>query len=168
MVADLYKNPYFDSSVFLGWIKKEVVKGVNRRTPADHILTLAEGGSMTIITSTLTLVEVHKLRSGPIIEEKDNGTLLKSFERYLENEWIRLVDVDRRIGEEANSFCRQYGIYPNYAIHLACALRAKCDYLPAWDDRFSKVVHPDIKFDEPKITGQTTIQFPPPPLLDKS
>ena len=148
MVAERYKKPYFDSSVFLAWIKKEVVNGVNRRTPADHILTLAENGNITIITSTLTLAEVHKLRSGDRTPVKDNESLLKAFERYLENDWIRLVDVDRSIGEEANAFCVQYGLYPNDAIHLACAIRAKCDFLLAWDDRFNKVTHPKIKIEE--------------------
>lgn len=163
MVADRYKRPYFDSSVFLAWIKKEVVDDIDRRTPADHILALAESGSIVIFTSTLMLAEVHKLRSGPITPIKDNGAILKTFERYLENDWIRLVDVDRRIGEEANAFCRQFGIYPNDAIHLACALRAKCDYLLAWDDRFIKVRHPSIKPEAPQVTGQTKIKFPAPP-----
>lgn len=160
-MADRYKKPYFDSSVFLAWIKKEIVDQVDRRASADHILTRAENGNIIIVTSTLTLAEVHKLRAGPITPTKENGSLLKTFERYLEKDWIRLVDVDRKIGENANTFCRDFGIYPNDAIHLACALRAQCDYLLAWDDRFIKVTHPEIKIEEPQITGQTKIKFPP-------
>jgi predicted nucleic acid-binding protein len=42
---------------------------------------------------------------------------------FFEHDYIELIDVDRRIGEQANEFCRQYSLYPNDAIHLACALR---------------------------------------------
>ncbi len=159
-MGDEYKRPYFDSSVFLGWIKKEVVKNVNRQIPADHILNLAQNGELKVVTSTLTLAEVYKLKSGPIAPSKVNDTILKTFARYLENDWITLVDVDRYIGERANTFCGQFNIYPNDAIHLACALRADCDYLLAWDDRFINVQHPDIKLDEPQVKGQTKLQFP--------
>ena len=150
-MADQYKKPYFDANVFLAWIKKEEVNGVKRWEQVGHILTLAEKGQFHIFTSTITLAEVHKLRSGPILPDKENGELLA----YFEHEFIELIDVDRMIGDQANAFCRQYGIFPADAIHLACALRVKCDVVLAYDGRFSSVTHPQIKIEEPQIIGQT-------------
>ena len=49
--------------------------------------------------------------------------------------FIEIIDVDRQLGEQANRFCRTYGLSPADAIHLTCALRAGCDVLLSWDDR---------------------------------
>jgi predicted nucleic acid-binding protein len=79
--------------------------------------------------------------------------LLKDFER----DFVESVEVDREIGFEANLLCRTYAankLYPNDAIHLACALRAKCDVLLAWDRPLNSVSHPNIRIEEPQIIGQ--------------
>jgi len=148
--TEQYKKPYFDSSVFLSWIKKEEIGRVKRWEHVAHILALAERGEFNIFTSTITLAEVHKMRSGAVLPADLNGQLLA----YFEHQFIQVIDVDRMIGEQANGFCRQYGIFPNDAIHLACALRAKCDVLLAWDNRFVNVTHPAIAIKEPEIIGQ--------------
>ena len=62
--------------------------------------------------------------------------------------------LDRKIGEHANRLCRQFGLYPNDAIHLACALRAGCDVLFAWDDRFTRAENPGIRIEEPTVAQQ--------------
>jgi predicted nucleic acid-binding protein len=112
-VVEQYKKPYFDANILLAWIKKEP----NRHENVAHILTLAEKGQFHIFTSTITLAEVHKLRGGTILPDELNGKLLQ----YFEHEFIELIDVDRVIGEQANAFCRQYGIMPN------CKLPATVD-----------------------------------------
>ena len=153
-----YRMPYFDSNVFISWVRKppEIIDGVNRQEIARHILTLAEQGIFEIFTSTFTLAEVYKKRAGKVLSEKDNGAMLDAFAKYLENHWVRLIDVDRAIGEAANSFCVKYSdipIYPPEAIHLACAIRAQCEVLLTWDGPLLKVSHPDISIEKPKIMG---------------
>ncbi len=156
-MVDQYERPYLDSSVFVAWINNEVVRGIDRRAVADHILNLAERGAFRIHTSTLTLAEVHKLRgTSPLASRSDEAILA-----YFEHDFIQLVDVDRSIGEEANRLCRAHGIYPNDAIHLACALRAGCDVLLAWDDRFVKARHPSIRIEEPQMIGQAEMPLEP-------
>jgi predicted nucleic acid-binding protein len=166
-MADQYKKPYLDSSVFIAWIKGEiieiqepqkkgkppVVKRIDRKGIVDHILTLAEKGEFKIYSSTLTLAEVHKKRNHPQLAAEQDEKILAFFE----NDFIELVDVDRTIGEEANKLCREYGLLPADAIHLACALRAGCEVLLAWDDRLTKVSHPNIRIEEPQIIGQMAL-----------
>ena len=150
-MADQYKKPYFDSSVFIAWIRGEIINGINRKQIADHILTLAENGEFKIHSSSFTLAEVHKKRNHEkLTTEQDENIIL-----FFEQEFIEVIDVDRLIGEEANRLCRQYGLLPADAIHLASALRAGCDVLLAWDDRVTKVSHSDIRIEEPQIIGQT-------------
>lgn len=153
-MAEHYRKPYLDASVFIAWIKGEVVAGAERGKIAAHILTLAERGEFLIHTSAITLAEVHKKRRKPTLEESEDEQVLA----YFEHDYVKLIDVDRRIGEQANGFSRQYSISPNDAIHLACALRAECDVLLAWDSPLTGVTHPAIRIEEPRIIGQLALE----------
>lgn len=146
-VANGYKKPYFDSSVFIAWVKGEKIGKIDRGKIAHCILSEAERGNFKIYTSTLTLAEVHKLKSGSVLPNGQSDRIIE----YLERSHIVLIDLDRRIGESANRLCRKYGIYPNDAIHFASALKAGCDILFAWDNRFSKVKGEGLSIIEPFI-----------------
>lgn len=165
MAIDHYEKPYLDSSVFIAWINHEV----NRFEIADHIINDAASGTHPIYISALTLAEVNKIprsKDAPLTAEQ-NKVLIDFFR----NDYFKLMPVDRMVGETANEFCRQYGIMGNDAIHLACALRAKCDALLVWDRRgFSdKVVRTDIRVEPPQIFGQrllVSIKVAPPTVAD--
>ncbi|MFZ5451416.1 MAG: type II toxin-antitoxin system VapC family toxin [Thermodesulfobacteriota bacterium] len=154
-MADQYQNPYLDSSVFIAWIKGEVVNGVDRKDIADHILGIAQKGSFKINISAFTLAEVHKKKGAesPKLEPDEDELILA----YFEHDFFNIIDVTRDIGEHANRLCRQYSLLPADAIHLACALRAKCDVLLAWDDRLTAVDHPEIRTENPRKIGQLNL-----------
>jgi len=118
---------------------------MDRGRIARSIVVGAERGDYLIVTSALTLAEVHKLRVGPALGDEDDERIL----RFFEHAFLEIVDVDRRIGEHANRLCRAHGIYPNDAVHLASAIRAGCDVLLAWDNRFTRVREPRIRIEEP-------------------
>lgn len=148
-VQQRYERPYLDSNVFIAWKKGEVIEGVDRAAIAEHILLQAdENHAYRITISALTIAEVYKVRRGG---ERLSKRATEDLLLYFQHDWFDIIPVDRRIGEDANGFCRQYGILPNDAIHLACALRASCDVLLAWDGRFCKVNHPSIRLEEPQI-----------------
>lgn len=149
-----YERPYLDSNVLIAWKKGEVIDGVDRFAIAQHILLQAEEGRAYRITiSALTLAEVYKVKGQPVrLSNKRTEDLLL----YFQNDWFDIIPVDRRAGEDANLFCRQYAILPNDAIHLACALRGGCDVLLAWDNRFCKVNHPSIRIEEPQTIPAPT------------
>jgi len=150
-----YKKPYLDSSVFISWVNNETdIEGVDRKAIADGILNAARDGFFRVYTSTLTIAEVHKMRSGPRLEEDRANRLLEFFQ----SDFILYVDVERRVAEAAHRLCREHGIYPCDGIHLAAALEAKCEVLLAWDDRFEKVKHPGIRIEAPEMAvGQMNI-----------
>jgi predicted nucleic acid-binding protein len=138
----------------LGWKNREVTSGVDRYRIFQHIWELAESGQIKLYTSAITFAEVYKLRhqtqTQPLATIMD---LLGDFEK----EFVESIEVDREIGLTANLLCRTYAaqkLYPNDAIHLACALRAKCDVLLAWDRPLNSIVHRDIRIEEPSIIGQ--------------
>ena len=71
------------------------------------------------------------------------------------------MDIAR--GEEAHELARQYGLKPTDSVHLACALRAKCDVLLTFDPDFNTVkTDPRIKIQPPQIIPKN-----PLPLFDK-
>lgn len=155
-MREQYKRPYLDSTIFIGWIKNEVVDGVERGKIADHVLKLAEAGTFQVYTSALTIAEVHKRKRGPTLTEKENETILK----YFENEFIQIIDVDRSIGEEANALCRKYsaqGLWPIDAIQMACARRGGCDVLLSWDKTINGIKDFEVPTEEPQIIGQPAL-----------
>lgn len=154
-MLDQYKKPYIDSSGFISLIKMEEVKGIERGKIVKHVLTRASQGDYPIHTSTFTLAEVNKLRK----EDRQPAGVSEKILAFFEQEYIKLIDVDRRIGEHANRFCQEFGVYPADAVHLACAIRAGCDVLLAWDDRFAKVNHPQISVEEPRMLGQHALEL---------
>jgi predicted nucleic acid-binding protein len=158
VATDRYVKPYLDSSVFIAWLNRESVGGVNRFEIADQIIKKAEAGEFPIYISALTLAEVHKLPLGtkPSLTPAQDDLIL----RFFENDFIKVLPVDREIGEQANRLCRQFGILGNDAIHLACALRAKCDVLLVWDRLLGRnVQHPAIRVEEPQILGQRLLNL---------
>ena len=107
-MADQYQNPYLDSSVFIAWIKGEVVNGVDRKDIADHILGLAEKGTFKINISALTLAEVHKKKGSNQLEPAQDEMILA----YLEHDFFNIIDVTRDIGEHANLQSECQYVYP--------------------------------------------------------
>lgn len=150
-MAKLYRKPYVESSVFISLIADEVTNGIERGRISAKVFSYAESGDFSIYTSTLTIAEVYKQKGNPMgtLTEAQSGQILELFE----HEYIKLIDIDRRIAEEAHKLSRQFGLSPNDAIHLASSLKAKCDILLSWDVNsfISKVQMSEIVVEEPAI-----------------
>jgi predicted nucleic acid-binding protein len=154
-LVEQYQRPYLDSGVFIAWITGEVIKGVNRAEIAQHILILAQQGAFPIVTSSATLAEVHKERGSPMLTPDQDERVLA----FYEHDFIRLVDVDRRIGEHANRLCRQYNLNPFDGIHVASAIRAECDVLLAWDEPMIKKGITEVRVEAPRMLGQARMDL---------
>lgn len=158
-MPDPYKKPYWDSDVFIGWIKGERVPEtlpdgssvtVDRGQIAEHLLTLAEQRVFPVVISGLTFAEVQKHKGKPKLTDDENDNVLD----YFEHDFVIAVPVDRAVGEAANKLCRQYEterLSPNDGVHLAAALKAGCDVLLTWDRVLLSINHPGIKIMRPEI-----------------
>jgi predicted nucleic acid-binding protein len=105
---------YWDSCCFLGWLAEEEDKVAS----CKEVLDIAEAGHLTIVTSTLTLAEVVRLKGHPTLPPEDEAVIDQFFKR----EFIVLRQVDRKVGELARRLCWQSGIDPKDAVHVATAL----------------------------------------------
>lgn len=140
-----YNKPYIESSVFIAFIKGEKTQGPNHDQDAETILRCiidaARNGAFKIITSSLTIAEVHKKRGMNELSPQENQDLRP----YFREDYIQMVEVDRGVAERANELCSTLpadptkgtrALRPNDAIHIAAAERASCDVVLAWDEDF--------------------------------
>jgi predicted nucleic acid-binding protein len=150
VAADRYKRPCFDSSVFVGGIRNEIANGIKRGVVFRFLWDKAKAGGFPVFVSAIALAEVYKIKAKP----RPESAALDEFLECLNEPFVQIIEVDREIGLKAHALCREYSpqkLLPNDAVHLACALRAKCDYLLAWDTPLRAVSHPEILIEEPIV-----------------
>jgi len=153
-----YAKPYVDSSAWIAWARGEEREGVDRKAIISDIIRAAERGDFTIHISAFTMAEVHKVAGDG--NEKLPAEDAERILEYLENDYITIIDVDRIVGESAHKLCVEHPtLKPADAIHLASALRGKCDVLLAWDRPLTKIERSDIRIEEPQIVqGQMELE----------
>jgi predicted nucleic acid-binding protein len=162
-VATDYRKPYLDAGVFISWVKGLDIGPLADGTTGDRapisemVLQSAQDGDYEAVTSYFTMAEVFKKKGDGNVEltPEQNGKIIK----YFENDWLTWVTLERLVGERANKLLVHYQdpanreegarLRPCDAVHLASALRAKCDVLLTWDGPFSKIKHPEIRIQFP-------------------
>ncbi len=145
-----FKKPCLDSSVFIAGIEGEIVDGIKRDVIFRSIWAAAKAGQFKLYMSAIAIAEVYKMKYR---EMPSSGTLVEFIE-LINEPFVTVIEVDRETALHAHHLCQEYandGLMPNDAMHLACALRAGCDYLLAWDRPLGYVNHPSILIKEPFI-----------------
>ena len=143
------ENPrklYWDSSVWIALIKGEVVKGVDRCLVPRMILEDALNGDVTLYISRLTIVEVHKKRNYSSLTKEEDDRVQVDFFKH---EYIKKIDVDYWVAENARHIAWEYNLRPNDAIHVASALKVNAEILHHWDGDFGNVPSDILLSSEP-------------------
>jgi predicted nucleic acid-binding protein len=150
-VTEHYKKPCLDSSLFIAGLGEgEIVKGIKRHVVFKFLWEKARAGAFPVFVSAIALAEVFKMHK----RLTPTNALLDEFLEYINEPFVKIVEVDTEVGISAHRMCRQYAdakLLPNDAMHLACALRVPCDVLLVYDRPLSNVTHPNIRIEEPKI-----------------
>ncbi len=128
--VSIYQRPYLESSVFIAFIKGEVIGGVDRGEIAQNIFDDAANGRWPVFTSTFTLAEVFRDRRRPQLSVTEEQRI----DAFFQHEYIKLVTLDRDVAELARKLARAHGLRPADAVHLASAIKAKADELLTWDE----------------------------------
>src|SRR5882672_11180002 len=108
---------YWDSVTFLGWLAAEPDK-VEECRP---VIEAAEAGTITLVTSALTIAEVLWIKGHP--EKKITHQSAHKVEAFFRHSWIVVREVDRFVAEDARALIWNKNVKPKDAIHLATALR---------------------------------------------
>ena len=146
---------YWDSCAFLAWLQNES----GRADACADTLEEAKKGEFVILTSALTLTETLWLRGGPKLGE-DKARLLNGFFR---RSFLRVVNVDRGVAEEAQRLVWNDDIKPKDAIHVATALRYRCPILETFDAPLvGKSGVGGLTIREPMRAAQPSLALTPP------
>jgi len=146
---------YWDSDAFLGWLGNEEGKAAK----CGGVIERAERGEVLLITSTLTLAECLWMRGQPKVAH-EKAEIVR---RFFRKSYIRMYNVTRRLGEDAQDLVWLSGIRPKDAIHVATAIHLKVDALETFDTGLIKksgsVGEPLLKIREPQAPRQGSFDY---------
>lgn len=148
---------YWDSAVFIAAIKGEP----GRKEICEQVLHEAVAGNCEIVTSALTLTEVVRPHKKSIVLSKQNEDRIVAFFKH---SYIKLVELDRTVGEMARRLIWEFNLGLPDSIHLASAIHANAHIVESWDDKLLKLNgkipgSPSIR--EPAVSAPQ-LPFPPP------
>ena len=118
-------NRYWDADVFLGYFNQEAGK-VEK---CEGVLKAAANKQILIVTSALTLAEVLWMKGQP----KMDPAKRKRIERFFKQPYIHVINVTRRIAEDARDLVWDHKVKPKDAIHVATALVSGVSVLNTFD-----------------------------------
>ncbi len=142
---------YWDSSVFLAYIKKEV----GRYETVLNMLEECDNDNIEIWTSTLSIAEVTRdnTQPGKIVTMKTQNKIDALWEPPSK---IKLIDVSQMVVKEARNVIRTIhgtemtGIRSVDAIHLASAIQKEIKEFHVYDEQVNKFADIlDLKITEP-------------------
>ncbi len=138
---------YWDSCNFISLIAEDEA---DRAEICQHILEDAEAGRLVIITSTLTIAEVIRMRGKPMLTEDEETTI----GNFFLHSYILMYDVTRVVAENTRQLARRYGLRPNNSVHLSTALLSDADVFETWNTRdFERIQGVPIEVRTPTWQG---------------
>ena len=157
---------YWDSNVGLGLINGEAKK----LRAIEDVYNAARSGSYEIWTSTLSFVEVFRIKGEEQNPKPYPSEPLDKIEEVFEQEFVKLVPVDVEVAKLARRLLRENRALPSRpdAIHLASALIWSVETLHTYDG--NDLLHLDKKL---KTKIGTVLRITPPddptdgPLFDR-
>src|SRR4051812_39833987 len=114
---------YWDSCCFIGWLANEPDKAAD----CGHVLTAASQRRVKLVTSTLTIAEVVKLRGHPQLQQSH------MVEAFFQHSYIVIRNLDRRTAELARRLVWFENVDAKDAVHVATALLANCGRMDTTD-----------------------------------
>lgn len=149
-----YRRLYLDADVYLGLIKGEG----GRVDIARTLLRGGQDGRFKVVASTLLYAEV--CGHGDVRAAADQATVDQKVSAFFEHGFIEWVEVDLVVAREARRLSRTQRLRGADAIHLASAIRARCDVLMSWNKKdfpIGQTVE-GVEVREPFLFGQSTIE----------
>lgn len=131
MTSNNVPKYYWDACIWIELITQQDPDRVDR---CKYVIELAKTQGAELWTSTFTLAEVWKRKcEGQIVSLPEPSDVV--FEDYIQQEWVRKIQVDVDVGHLARRLLRKYpGLRkPQDAIHLASCLLTNVDEMHTFD-----------------------------------
>ena len=129
-MAELRKV-YWDACVWLGLINGEP----NKKRAVEYVYNSARAGTYEIWTSTMSYVEVYRIKGEELNPKPYPAGTLDKIEEMFEQDFIKLVPVDVEVAKLARRLLREHDKLKKRpdAIHLASAIRWSIEKLQTYD-----------------------------------
>lgn len=144
---------YWDSTCFLS-----ILNGEEGSTACEAILAAARADETTIVVSPLSQLEVIRRKGSPAPVPREQRGIIR---QWFENDYLRCQEIGREVGAAAQQYCWDLNVHPREAIHIAVAVRARCDLLETlnpsllkWD---GKIPDSTIRIRRPGPTPSPTL-----------
>lgn len=135
------ESVYWDSNCFLGLLNQEA----DKIDKCKGVIQKAEAGSLIIITSALTFIEVIKMKGKKHLPKKAEKTI----QDFFQNRFISVRNVDRLVGIKARDLMWKHKhLSPKDSVHVATALLHDVPKLHTFDSDLLKL---DNKYGNPKL-----------------
>jgi predicted nucleic acid-binding protein len=121
---------YWDSCCFLGWLKSEP----DKVDECEGVIRQAEAGNVLIVTSSLTLTEVIRVKGKPPLDAADEAQIAGFFK----HEYILVRELDRVTAEQARRLIWEQKVTVKDAVHVATAVRGGLTRMDTFDDKLIK------------------------------
>lgn len=150
------KIRYWDSDCFIAWFDQEAGKVEKCKATVEKI----EAGEIKLVVSSITLIEVIKLKNHNMLPREKEETI----KAFFQNDFIKVVNVDRYVGEIARNLIWEFNVQPKDSIHVATAILHKIPVLNTFDKDLiglSEQVggNPKLKICEPDEVIEPRLEF---------
>ena len=116
---------FWDASCFLTLLNGEA--GVD---DCEYILNQARQSTTVIYVSPIVQIEVVRPKGSSSPAPMEARERIQAF---FENDFIKWRMIDRKIANDAQKLCWDFGLHPRDASHLAVAMDLRCDLLETYD-----------------------------------
>ena len=149
------RRVYWDACVWLGLINGEP----NKLRAVEYVYNSARSGTYEIWTSTMSYVEVFRIKAEEGKPKPYNASVLDKIEEMFEQDFVKLVPVDVEVAKLARRLLREHDKLKKRpdAIHLASAIRWSVEELHTYDG--NDLLHLDGKL---KTKAGTILRITPP------
>lgn len=150
------KRRYWDSDCFIGWLAEEEGKVEDCQT----VIRAAERGELVIVTSSLAIAEVVKLRHHDPIPRQ----AAEKVRMFFRQPYIIVRELDRFLAESAQSMVWDFGIDPKDAVHVATAVAVGVEQLDTFDEKLigksGQIGNPPLVIGRPFVVEQLELPNP--------
>jgi predicted nucleic acid-binding protein len=147
---------YWDSDCFIGWLAEEA----DKLDECRGVIRAAEAGNVRIVTSSLTLTEVIKLKGRTPLPIKREAEI----QAFFQHQYIIVRQLDRRTAERARELIWRQHIDTKDSVHVATALEAKLTQMDTFDAKLircsGKLGSPPLIISRPYVPEQLQIEIP--------
>lgn len=151
----MVESVYFDACLFIELLQQA---DKERFDACDCLRLRAKKEELRIVTSTLTIAEVCKLKSS----DKDYKAQSQKILEFFEHEYFAIRPLDRQTAELANGMPNEFGLSPMDSIHVATAIVNRVSVMYTYDSakgRRKGLLTHNLKIGSPPMR----IELPPDP-----